>query len=56
MSSKRVQQLRPGGQLQQPHDQVHLGVAPGLERLVHEPEIVLVEDLRPDELVGHAYR
>jgi hypothetical protein len=51
--ARSVEHLGPVRQVEQPQDQLNLRVAPLLEHLLVEAEVVVAEDLRPDELLTH---
>jgi hypothetical protein len=51
--ARSVEHLGPVGQVEQAQDQLHLGVAALLQHLLVEAEVVVAEDLRPDELLTH---
>jgi len=52
VAARRVEDLGARRRTEEPQDQRDLTIAPRLELRLHEPQIVLVEDLRTDE-VGH---
>jgi hypothetical protein len=56
MPTRCIKHLCTRRQIKESQDQLNLSIAPRLEHRIHEPEVVLVEDLRPDELPGQCYR
>jgi hypothetical protein len=54
VATGRVEHLGSLREPQQPVNQLDLGVAARLQHLVVEPEVVLVEQIASDELLGHA--